>query len=237
MSASKPGLLQNIRQQIADRQNGAEPKPKCPLCHQNLTVDHTRYWITEVCEHCLEHVKVEDLPTCCDSENYARVKFVTNGGTITVREQCQSCGNVKSNAIGGYDKEAREKLPVLNATLREKRGADYSAMYIEFYRIINEKRDKLRKSRRDQIKDNWFKDYNRYLNSSEWRAKREKVLKRDNYHCQCCLNSYATQVHHKSYEFEDLTGEVPAFDLISVCGPCHDRIEKMKQEKRESNNP
>jgi hypothetical protein len=233
---NKPGLLKNIRDQIAARQNGQPVAPKCPLCGGDLTVEKTKYFTTEVCEHCLDHVVVTDLPTCCDSENYTRVRFVNSGGTITVREQCRSCGSVRSNAIGGYDKVAREKLPELDSKLREKRGTDYSTLYMGFYKLLNEKRDRLRKSRRDQIKDNWFKDYNKYLSSQEWRAKREKVLKRDNYHCQCCLNSYATQVHHKSYEFEDLTGQVPAFDLISVCGPCHDRIEKMKQEKRESNN-
>jgi 5-methylcytosine-specific restriction endonuclease McrA len=233
---SKPGLLKNIREQIAARQSGQPAAPKCPLCGGALTVERTKYFISEVCESCLDHVSITDHTDCCDNPSLHRVRFITAGNTVQVRDQCLTCGSVKGNSLGGYTKETREKLPLLDELARKQRGTDYSELYMAFYKVLNEKREKLRLSRRDQIKENWFKEYNKYLNSPEWRTKREKVLKRDNYQCQCCLNSYATQVHHKSYEFEDLTGAVPAFDLISVCGPCHDRIEKMKQEKRESNN-
>lgn len=229
-------MLHNIRQQIAARQNGHPDAPKCPLCGHLLTVDKTRFFTSEVCESCLDHVSIKDHDDCCDNPSLHRVRLVTAGGTIQVRDQCTSCGNVKGNSLGGYTKEAREKLPILDESARKRRSTDYSELYVAFYRVINEKRERLRLSRRDQIKENWFKDYNRYLNSPEWRSKREKVLKRDNHRCQCCLENYATQVHHKSYEFVDLAGSEPCFDLVSVCTPCHDKIEEMKAKNRESKN-
>jgi hypothetical protein len=232
----KQGLLKNIREQIAARQGVSAEVKKCSLCGHALTIDKTKYFISEVCESCLEHVQIFDLPDCCVNPILHRVRLITSSGTIQVRDQCTNCGNVKGNSIGGYSKEEREKLPLLDENARKKRSADYSEIYISFYRVLNEKRERLRVSRRDQIKENWFKEYNRYLNSPEWRTKRDKVLKRDNYRCQCCLDNYATQVHHKSYEFVDLAGSEPCFDLVSVCTPCHDQIEEMKKKNRESKN-
>ena len=83
-------------------------------------------------------------------------------------------------------------------------------------------------------KGDWLRQYSQYLQSPEWRAKRDLVLKRDNYVCQACLNALATQVHHKSYEFVDLAGSEPAFDLVAICTPCHDKVEQMKKDRRKS---
>jgi len=78
-----------------------------------------------------------------------------------------------------------------------------------------------------------------YLNSPEWKLKREIVLKRDNYFCQDCssllphvlkhfekleydLTGYhrpATEVHHLNYAFLNTNLEVPF--CISLCSICH----------------
>lgn len=65
-------------------------------------------------------------------------------------------------------------------------------------------------------------EYERYLSESEnWPAIRLKVMRRDNYRCQACLEVEATQVHHKSYEhiFDELMWE-----LVAVCRRCHERL-------------
>lgn len=206
--------------------------PACEKCGQSLTVEQTKFFITEVCEHCYEHGKIIDIKTCCDVEDYHTVKMVTAGGTIQVRQQCKNCGNVRPNAIGGYTKEAREKLPPIDLSAKEKRDKIYSEQYAEFYKQINTKRSEKQISRRDQIRSNWFIDYNKYLDSPQWREKRARVLKRDGGLCQCCLKNMATQVHHKSYEFVDLKGSEPAFDLVAICGPCHEQIEAMKKQNK-----
>jgi hypothetical protein len=64
-------------------------------------------------------------------------------------------------------------------------------------------------------------DYAVYLTTDKWKAKRERVLKRDDYLCQACLIRKATQVHHKTYEH--IYNE-PLFDLESVCDICHNAL-------------
>lgn len=60
-----------------------------------------------------------------------------------------------------------------------------------------------------------------YLESPEWATIRRKVLKRDGYLCQGCLEKPGTIVHHLTYKRQ---GNEMACDLISLCKDCHDRI-------------
>jgi 5-methylcytosine-specific restriction endonuclease McrA len=66
--------------------------------------------------------------------------------------------------------------------------------------------------------------YKVYLESGKWKAKRLKVLKRDNFICQAC-GGKAWQVHHKTYKriFNEHLS-----DLVSVCGDCHKDIHNIK---------
>ena len=75
----------------------------------------------------------------------------------------------------------------------------------------------------------WFKEYYEpYLNSDEWKSKRDLVLKRDSFLCQSCLTSKATQVHHTTYKH---VFNEPLFELVSICKPCHDLITKLDRDK------
>lgn len=228
---SKLGTLEQIRAKFAGQQQHKET-PKCEKCGFALTVEQTKFFHTEVCENCFEHAKVVDLATCCDKEDLQPVKMVTAGGGIQVRNQCKSCGYVRPNSLGGFDRNAREKLPELDTKARDRRDGLVSEMYSAFYQKRTQRQNEQAQERREQIRSNWMKDYNKYLDSSAWREKRALVLKRDGYVCQCCLNSRATQVHHKSYQFVDLKGSEPAFDLVAICSPCHEKIEAMKKLSR-----
>lgn len=231
---SKPGLLQNIRQQILDRQNGHNPKPKCPKCAGELTVDTTPYFTSEICEHCHDYVKITDNKECCETSKYHAVKLITASGSIQVKEQCQSCGNVNPSALGGFTKEQKDRLPLLDENLRQRRYDSIRECHRATHAKITLNKGQQYEKKKQDRREAWFQQYNKYLDSPEWRRKRELVLKRDNYLCQCCLKNTATQVHHKSYEFVDMEGGEPAFDLVSICPPCHERIEKVKSENRKS---
>jgi len=63
--------------------------------------------------------------------------------------------------------------------------------------------------------------YETYIKSPEWFAKRALILERDNYICQGCLLQQAEHVHHLTYAH---LGNELAFELISVCVPCHEYI-------------
>ena len=68
------------------------------------------------------------------------------------------------------------------------------------------------------------RDYYRnvYLKSDAWQRKRFVVLRRDNWKCVYCA-ARATQVHHKRYAKYNI-GREPIKWLVSVCGPCHNKL-------------
>jgi hypothetical protein len=179
-----------------------------------LTIDNTEFFKVEFCEHCFNHVNIVDLG-CCAAPNKIHVRHTFSGGGVHVKNQCTNCGKVESNAIPGYSKEQRDALPALDEVKRDERYEKQSALYKSVHASISERKLEARR-----------KVYSDYLTSPEWKSKRNEVLKRDKYLCQSCLDAFATQVHHKSYRLEDLTGDVPAFDLVAICTPCHENIHK-----------
>jgi 5-methylcytosine-specific restriction endonuclease McrA len=228
---STENVLNKIREACANNTD-----LHCPKCEHALTIEETNFFTIRICENCFEYSRVIDRLECCKTPTYIPVKQLTTSGSIQVKEQCQNCGNVKASAIGGYSKEQKEALPILNTPLRELRYTMLQQQYQDANKKVHEGRSRLYEQKREDRRSNWLEEYSKYLSSPVWRNKRDLVLKRDNYLCQACLKNYATQVHHKSYEFVDLAGSEPAFDLVAICTPCHERIEKLKEEKRKSNN-
>ena len=75
-------------------------------------------------------------------------------------------------------------------------------------------------------------EYDRYMKSPQWAAKREERLRLDGNHCVMCGRSNGLQkdgvtpilqVHHISYQ---RLGNEPMADLVSLCPTCHKRIHK-----------
>jgi 5-methylcytosine-specific restriction endonuclease McrA len=227
--------LEQIRARFANKE-GADQTNKatavlakeCPKCGQPVTIEKTQFFESEVCEHCLNHAQINHIELCCDVPDLHPVKLITSAGTIQVRNQCRNCGDLRPNSLGGFSKEQRESLPPVDEKKREDRQTNWGLVVKSFWNRVSEKRANKHASGKEQ----WMQAYNAYLNSPEWKAKRLMVLKRDNYLCQCCLNAYATQVHHKSYQFVDLKGNEPCFDLVAICVPCHEKIEEMKKQQR-----
>ena len=69
----------------------------------------------------------------------------------------------------------------------------------------------------------------KYYSSSRWAAIRDKVLCRDKYMCQACLNQTATQAHHLTY---DHVFNEALFDLIAICRDCHEKISESEKFSR-----
>jgi hypothetical protein len=95
---------------------------------------------------------------------------------------------------------------------------------------------KRRQARRKELVDeakaaervDFWRKYNTYLQSTEWKAKRERVYRRERLvqnrqdpRCQQCYENEGCFVHHTSYRnvFEERTHQ-----LILVCSACHDEI-------------
>jgi len=64
-------------------------------------------------------------------------------------------------------------------------------------------------------------EYNAYMNSNEWRKKRQERLTLDGYQCQMCGSKDHLEVHHVSYE---RLGKETMDDLITLCFTCHNKI-------------
>lgn len=71
-------------------------------------------------------------------------------------------------------------------------------------------------------------NYGKGRGGRPWRRKRDRVLKRDLYQCQCCKKvgrvTLATQVDHEIPLFEG--GADEEFNLKAICGPCHEAKSK-----------
>lgn len=64
-------------------------------------------------------------------------------------------------------------------------------------------------------------DYNLYINSDEWRLKRNYILNKRGYKCERCFSKKNLQIHHITYE--NLGFELDN-DLIILCKNCHQYV-------------
>jgi 5-methylcytosine-specific restriction endonuclease McrA len=73
-------------------------------------------------------------------------------------------------------------------------------------------------------------NYQAYMNSRAWFAKRQQRLEIDDHRCRKCGHNDALQVHHLKY---DNLGNEPMGDLVTLCDRCHgDEHEMQRYEKR-----
>lgn len=83
-----------------------------------------------------------------------------------------------------------------------------------------------REARRRQDSERWWAWYDNYLQSPEWKTRRDLVLRRANGVCEGCGRRDARHVHHLHY---DRVGNEMLFDLVAVCVDCHDQIHAGKR--------
>lgn len=161
----------------------------------------------------------------CNHSNMLPRLWVLSNGVRRVALQCQACGERQDSGVRSADYPNFEQLPPFDEELREDaRTAVHKAL--ETLRRVRDEAMQAHDSRRQEMSEweqlsanqEWWERYNRYLQTPEWRAKRERVLERDDHLCQACLKREATQAHHLTYKrvFSE-----PLFDLVGVCMVCH----------------
>jgi 5-methylcytosine-specific restriction endonuclease McrA len=161
-------------------------------------------WVRHNCDYDREH-------------NFEYVYKLGESGRIILAKQCQTCGIKPSgSAIKHSDVPNLKEKIALNEIKKyseelEKSGPTYERYSNEY---VNLRRDNDAKNKLDV----WRKQHAEYLQTNQWKTIRQKVLKRDNYLCQGCLQNPATEVHHKTYQ--NWQNEL-MFELISVCYDCH----------------
>lgn len=92
-----------------------------------------------------------------------------------------------------------------------------------------------REAARQEHQANWWRWYNTYLASQEWRWKREEVLARAGGLCEVeGCRSKAEQVHHTTYE---RVGNEALEDLLALCSSCHEQWHALLDERRGNPRP
>jgi len=148
----------------------------------------------------------------CRSHPRTEVRYkVASNGQISFAAQCVDCGGKAGPLLKQDDWPAR-RIPWDAEWPRATREA-YETRTAELREI--EARDR-------------YRDYTNYLQSDAWRQIRRRVLERDKYLCQACLQARATEVHHVTYD--NLFKEF-AFELKSVCRACHERIHEGRKNR------
>lgn len=146
----------------------------------------------------------------CACQSVALKRRVIAGGGVQYVQQCIQCGRAagqpisKANALrsNGMNEPPAFDPQILERWEEAKKRA---ALAIE----------------RNFDRSAFFIDYDKYLQSDEWAARRTLVLKRAAGVCEGCGCDSPAQVHHLSYAhvgFEFL------FELVALCDPCHQRI-------------
>lgn len=146
----------------------------------------------------------------CKSHVIHFVKYKMKNGIDILRKQCLDCGylnslNYKRSFVKDFD-----SLPYHDKVLREKqRDIAIKKSYIKsvlfYYSQKHFERQK-----------NYYR--NVYLNSKEWKEKRELIMSFYNWICQKC-GEKATDLHHVTY---DNIFKEKFEDLQPLCRYCHE---------------
>lgn len=141
--------------------------------------------------------------TDCNGERWASLRKLTcTNGALQFKWQCESCGRPLSNSIPHARVESPETIEEWDHAVREAQRA-----------VEAVQRDVWLTERRAQ--------YNAYLASPQWQAKRRLVMMRQDGLCEGCRSAEAYEVHHLTYAH---FGAELLFELVALCRDCHERV-------------
>lgn len=165
----------------------------------------------------LADIQAWNAARCSDHPNAEWRRRPTASGGVQIRRQCLDCGHV----IGNARKQTPEDryLPEVDPLLAER----YENQRQVAWRAIEQKHARLQHER----DNSFFKEYDAYLNSEQWKAKRKLVFKRAGGTCEGCGLKPATEVHHLTYKHH--MNEF-LFELVAVCTECHERLHEDELE-------
>ena len=158
--------------------------------------------------------------TLCTHETTALAKRTVKNGAVQYVQQCQRCGDARSNPI------SREKALVQNGGTEPPAFSEELSKAHDAEREAGAEQIIGKYKTREEFQRAEFREwYDKYLQSEEWAAIRAKVLTRANFTCEGCLDRPAVLAHHTSYEH---VGNEFLFELLALCQSCHDRVHEEK---------
>ena len=149
---------------------------------------------------------------CQHTDTTLRSRVTRNGGIQCV-QQCQRCGKATSNPLPHREALATcggEPPPRFDDELKER------------WQLMM---DEAREGVMQKFEDEFWPEYQIYLESPAWKAKSRAVIKRAAEVCEGCCNAPAQQAHHLTYDnvFDEFL-----FQLVALCTPCHTRLHESR---------
>jgi hypothetical protein len=163
----------------------------------------------------------------CSGEHEWEYRYFQGDSRISLYSQCCTCGKRDGNGSSlKHDlvPNLKEKIKLGEINKFDtKLINEKSPTYDKYFAYRSQKLEQNK-----QVEKAYRKEfYSEYMKSNKWKAIRLKVLKRDDYLCQACLDAPAQDVHHLTY---CNIGDELMYELISVCRDCHfNRIHKDKK--------
>lgn len=142
---------------------------------------------------------------CCGETSELRRRTLVNG-SVQFTRQCLTCGRATSNPMPRATVSNPSAVPRWDDGLQRRYEDSHSAQ---------------RKAEQDAARAAWFEEHNAYLQTPDWRRRRQAVMQRAHGFCEGCGKENATQVHHLSYEHWK---EEFLWELVAICDDCHERI-------------
>lgn len=141
-------------------------------------------------------------PTSCDHQHVSALRRRQVGRGVQYRMQCFDCGKAVGNAVAHAQAEREANGPI----------DDFDETLFERGRLLVPA---------PPTPQDWERrraEYEAYLDTPAWQAKRAKVLKRCGGVCEGCGEAPATQAHHLTYAH---LGDELLFELVGLCRTCH----------------
>lgn len=135
---------------------------------------------------------------------------IDKAGGARLWNQCLTCGSPVGTRVSAkpYTWHQVHDMPLFDEDLRRS--------YLRAYFTRYEAR---RVAEIEHLKAECREAFQRYLQTPEWRAKRDLVFVREQRLCEGCRSAPATDAHHTTYAH---IGEEFLFELVAVCRQCHD---------------
>lgn len=142
----------------------------------------------------------------CKTRRWRLTKRQFSGGWH-VWIQCVECGNTSGQA---FPKREHPRWPDYPEFDREQ--------YDNWHREKSE-RESVERHDLYQIRSAEYAEW--IATSPQWKEMRKRVLARAKNLCEACLDKPAEDVHHRTYDLGKLP---PAYLLVALCHPCHERF-------------
>lgn len=161
----------------------------------DLQADHAA-WLAEACKH---------------SQQFTG-KTVNAGGVEVFKRYCKTCGIATTQALP-YRSVEGTTVTLIDATKREK-------LIDKYVKYRRDGLDEIAARAANRTQPTARAEYADYLNSAEWRERRDAVMDRCDGICEGCRKQSASDVHHLTYKH---IGNEFLFELVGLCRDCHTR--------------